>query len=725
MKYLLLLLSLSLVFAIPVAGQQEATGSVTLVVIDKASKAPLVRAAYKAASATGEVTDGKGVIAGLQPGRLKITVSSAGFEDAEVEVTVVAGSRVEVVAELEPGDEELAQVTVSTTRTGREIEDEPTRLEAIDEEEVDEKTNMRAANVSMILNESTGIKVQQTSATAYTQSIRIQGLDGRYTQLLKDGFPAFGGFSGSLSILDIPPLDLKQVEIIKGASSTFYGGGAIAGVINFISKEPSDKPSTLLLLNISSALGFDASIFRTAKKGRFAYTFLGSFNPQREYDADGDSFTDLPRTRVFSLAPRFFFDVSQKTRFTFGNSATFQRRKGGDIFVVRGRPDAAHRYFESNDSERNITTFGLTHELESGASVSVKQSVGVFRRRLLTPGYEFGGSQLNSFTEASFAKAFGRHAVVAGATLSVDRFTEKATSATLSRRNERRASGGAFVQDTFEVNDRIAVEAGLRVDGAEGFGAFALPRVSVLLRGRGGLSSRLGFGLGYKSPSMFTEDAETLLFRNVLPVGMSLKSERSRGGTFDVNYKKEFGETGSFSINQMFFLTEIVDALILRQRSGGIYGFENAAGDVTTRGFETNLRARYRMLNAFLGYTLTDAKADYLSGDKVLPLTPKSRFNSAAVIEREDDFKVGLEAYFTGRQALSDRSRTPSYWVVGLSGQKTFGRITFFINAENITDTRQTKFGPVVFPPFASPSFAEIYTHVEGRIFNGGLKFRL
>lgn len=80
---------------------------------------------------------------------------------------------------------EMGEVTITTTRTGREIEAEPSRVEAIDEEEIDEKINMRPANVSMVLHESTGIQVQQTSATSNTQSVRIQGLDGRYTQILK------------------------------------------------------------------------------------------------------------------------------------------------------------------------------------------------------------------------------------------------------------------------------------------------------------------------------------------------------------------------------------------------------------------------------------------------------------------------------------------------------------------------------------------------------------
>jgi outer membrane receptor for ferrienterochelin and colicins len=108
---------------------------------------------------------------------------------------------------------------------------------------------MRPANVSMLLHESTGMQVQQTSAVSGNASIRVQGLDGRYTQLLKDGYPNFGNFASGLSILEIPPLDLKQVEIIKGPASTLYGGGAIAGVVNFISKTPKEKGEYNFILN--------------------------------------------------------------------------------------------------------------------------------------------------------------------------------------------------------------------------------------------------------------------------------------------------------------------------------------------------------------------------------------------------------------------------------------------------------------------------------------------
>ena len=101
---------------------------------------------------------------------------------------------------MEVEKEELNEVIVQSTRTSRTIKNTPTRVETIDGEELDEKNNMRPANVSMLLHESTGLQVQQTSATSGNASIRVQGLDGRYTQLLKDGYSNFGNFASGLSI---------------------------------------------------------------------------------------------------------------------------------------------------------------------------------------------------------------------------------------------------------------------------------------------------------------------------------------------------------------------------------------------------------------------------------------------------------------------------------------------------------------------------------------------
>jgi outer membrane receptor for ferrienterochelin and colicins len=209
-------------------------------------------------------------------------------------------------------------------------------------------------------------------------------------------------------------------------------------------------------------------------------------------------------------------------------------------------------------------------------------------------------------------------------------------------------------------------------------------------------------------------------------VGNSLKAERSLGGTFDVNYRNILGEKLSYSINHMFFYTKIEDPLVLLSNSIGIHSFINSSQPINTSGFETNVRLSYDIVKLFAGYTFTYAKAKYLAGNQILPLTPKSKINSALLFEKEENYKAGFEAYYTSSQYLSrSRSRTKPYWVLGIFGEKFFGKFSLFLNAENITDTRQSRFGTVVFPPHQNPTFNEIYTHTEGRVFNGGIKIRL
>lgn len=730
MRSLSLSLSLKVIvlYAVLIAAQTvfaQSSNTLTLLVRNHDTKAAIAEATatLKDTEITA-VSDANGRIhlTNIPSGEQIVQVSALGYETVEIKLTFPLADQAERTVFLEINNE-VGEVTITSTRTGREIEAEPTRVEAIDEEEIDEKISMRPGNVSMVLNESTGIDVQQTSAVSNAQSVRIQGLDGRYTQILKDGFPAYGGFSGSLSVLEIPPLDLKQVEIIKGPSATLFGGDAIAGVVNFVTKDPSDTPVTTLILNQTSAIGTDVSIFNSLKFKRFGYTLLGSANYQKEYDVDDDDFTELPRTRAFGITPKFVFYLGDKTRLTVGNSLSHQRREGGDVFAIRGEPTAAHPYFQTNRSLRNVTTFNLDHEFADGGRLFAKQSLALFNRELSTPSYGFEGRQFNSFTDVSYLRSFGKHALVFGASVVHDQFREKTPGITLPR-DETRTYGGVFIQDTVDLTNKLSLEAGFRLDHAKNCGTFALPRVSVLYRFSDNFTTRIGYGLGYKTPTMFTEEAETLLFQNVNPVGTHLKAERSQGGTLDFNYRGTAGERFTYSINQMFFYTTISDPITLRQTAFLGYRFRNESSPVISKGVESNVRLGYGIAKLFFGYTLTDAKAGYLTGTRRLTLLPKHKVNSSLVFEKHESFKFGAEFYFAGRQTLDDRSLTRSTAEVGIFGEKTFGKISLFINGENLTDVRQGKYGPVVIAPHTNPTFADVYTHLEGRVFNGGVKVR-
>jgi outer membrane receptor for ferrienterochelin and colicins len=426
----------------------QTQNSLQIIVKNEQTKENITEASVSVKDSENAVTtdsNGKAELKNIPDGEQIIEISSPGYETVELKLAFPLGDTSKRIVFLKVTNE-VGEVTISSTRTGREIDDVPTRVEAIDEEEIDEKINMRPNNVSMVLHESTGIQVQQTSATSNTQSVRIQGLDGRYTQILKDGFPAFGGFSGSLSILEIPPLDLKQVEIIKGPSATLYGSGAIAGVVNFISKEPQEKPINTLIFNQTSALGTDFSAFRSENFIRFGYTLLGSVNYQKEYDVDNNDFTELPRTKSFNISPRFFFKLDDKTHFTFGNSTSYQSRKGGDTFVIRGQVNDFHQYFENNKSFRNITTLQLDRDFADGGKVIARQSLAFYNREIEIPNYLFKGRQFNSYTDISFFKPVKSHALIFGFNAVYDRFRETQNVTNPLKRDETRTTLGGYLR---------------------------------------------------------------------------------------------------------------------------------------------------------------------------------------------------------------------------------------------------------------------------------------
>ncbi|HEY3430638.1 MAG TPA: TonB-dependent receptor plug domain-containing protein, partial [Cyclobacteriaceae bacterium] len=374
----------------------------------------------------GAITNENGIaeLPGIPDGTHTLSIYFLGYKSIEFILTFPREDKL-VEISLAEDDHELEEVIVTSTRVSRSIDDIPTRVETISLEEIDEKSNMRPSNVSMLLHESTGIQVQQTSYTSATQTIRIQGLDGKYTQLLKDGFPNYSGFSSGLSILDIPPLDLRQVEIIKGSSSTLYGGGAIAGVVNFITKEPRDKPEGSLILNQTSALGSDIGIFASGKNEKIGFTFLGTYHFQKEYDVDDDDFTELPRQNEFTLFPKVFFYPSAKTTIMIGNSFTTSNRLGGDVFEIEGKEDLAHPYFEKNESNRNNSYFSFEQSFGEGKKLLVKQSVNYFKRELSKPSYYFSGDQIITYSDASFINQRGKHTVVLGLNYVHDNFAEE------------------------------------------------------------------------------------------------------------------------------------------------------------------------------------------------------------------------------------------------------------------------------------------------------------
>lgn len=619
--------------------------------------------------------------------------------------------------------EEVEEIVVTSTRSRHSFEELPTRVEILGGEEINEKANMKPGDIRMLLNESTGIYVQQTSATSFNSSIRIQGLDGKYTQLLRDGMPMYSGFSGGLSLLQIAPLDLQQVEVIKGASSTLYGGGAIAGLVNLVTKKPGDEPEISMVLNGTSASGLDLSGFLSHRSETSGASLFTSYNSSEAYDPADIGLSAIPEFERWTVNPRLFF-YGEDSEFNIGLNMVKENRLGGDMKYIDGNRSRP-AYFEDSDTFRVSSQLEYLKELAAGNQLLIRNSVSRFRRDLMIPDFEFGGVQLSSFSEAHVLGATDTYDWVFGLNLWSDEFDQDATGSSALIDYEQRTFGG-FAQGTWLFSEDWTFESGLRLDYNDDHGEFLLPRLSLLYTGFEGTTLRLGGGLGYKLPTPFSEEAEQLQFQGVQPLALALlKAERSAGVNADVHHTFALGSELSLDLNVLFFYTKVNDPLTLVEESPEIYAYRQKIPYIDTRGTEINAVWNWDYLKLFLGYTLADVKEHAQQSTTDALLMPKERVNLVLVYEREDDFRIGLESYYFGQQKLRDGTKSSDYWIFGLMSEKYLSDdFSVFLNFENFGDTRQTRDGAIYSGPISQPRFVDIYAPLDGFVINGGVKIR-
>jgi outer membrane receptor for ferrienterochelin and colicins len=669
------------------------------------------------------ITDSTGTVifTGIPDGPQTFIISYVGFEEQTLTYTFPLPNNELIAIELEEShDEHEEEVIVTATRISRTIANIPTRVEVISGEELAEKANMKPGEIRMLLNESTGIQTQQTSATSFNAGIRIQGLEGRYTQMLKDGYPLYSGFAGGLSILQVTPLDLRQAEVIKGSASTLYGGGAIAGLVNLVSKTPGKERELSFIGNGTSAGGLDLSGFYSERYGKSGMTIFASRNSNKAFDPADIGLTAIPKFERYTINPRLFL-YGKKTTADIGVTFITEDRTGGSMEYIK---NGGTGFFEKNNTDRITTQIGIAHKLGEHTTLQFKNAYSWFDRRITIPAYQFDALQQSSFSELTWNRKGSKAGWVIGMNVLTEDLDEKEQTA-LPSRDYHYNTFGVFIQNAWSVSDKVVLEGGLRGDYVNEYGFELLPRVSAMFRITPQLTTRIGGGMGYKSPTIFTEEAERIQFQNLFPIDIERsKNERSAGGNWDINYKTTIGDVG-FSINHLFFYTRLNNPLVMVGAPGGKVQLQNSNGHIDTKGMETNMRLLFGNFKLFIGYTYTDANTHFSDDKQWLPLTARHRLNNVLMYEIEDKIKIGLEAYHFSKQQLNDGTFGEPYWITGFMVEKIWERFALYINFENFTDTRQTKFGPIYTGTIENPVFKDIYAPVDGFVINGGIKVRL
>ncbi len=710
-------LPLSLIFfnlVLPVFSQQRATIRVEV----RASSAP-VEGANVGLNGNAIKTDQNGIAVGsVALGRVDITIAKDGFLPAHTSLSVDESRERQVIVELQPQEAVEEKITVYATRTDARLQDSPTRVEVLGKEEIEEKTLMTPGDIVMMLNEMGGLRVQTTSPSLGAASVRIQGMRGRYTRFLSDGLPLFGQQGGGLGLLQIPPMDLGQVEVIKGVSSALYGAGAMAGVVNLIARRPGAEPVHEILLNRSTLGATDLSLFLASQLSpHWSASLLGGGHGQERRDINGDGWADLAEYARGVVRPRFFWDGGNgKTGFLTGG-ITYENREGG---AMPGAvlPATAAPYAESLDTRRYDVGGSYQAIIEQRYVVTAR-----FAASLQNHVHRFGEVLEHDrhemlFSELAARGTFGRNTWVVGAAAERDAYRPQ----DVPRFAYQYVTPGLFVQDDITLAPWLSVSASGRVDFHSQYGTFFSPRVSALARWKG-WTSRVSTGQGFFAPTPLTEETEAAgLSRLTIPA--PLAPERGRSASLDVT--RNFGPA---SFTTTFFASSVRHPIYVER--GDRYAITNLPEPAANRGVEFLGTWRKSPLSLTASYTYVRSRELNIDlGRRTeVPLTPSHSIGLVGMWERKETWRIGVEGYYTGRQLLEQnpyRSESKPYVLVGLMGERRFGRVRLFLNAENLTNVRQTRWDPLLRPNRGVDGrwTVDAWAPLDGRVINGGIRLR-
>ena len=728
--------------ASPVAAASDTLSAVHIRITRDSSGTTPVEGVLVRADRVAAQTDADGrATLRLGPGNRVLLATRIGFRPDTSRVHVRVGADTTVTIVLAEQAAELEGVVVSATRSERRVEDTPLRVEIVDEEEVAEKTSMRPGSVAMLLAETGGLRVQTTSPSLGGAAVRVQGLRGRYSLLLADGLPLYGGQAGGLGLLQIPPVDLGRVEIIKGAASALYGSSALGGVINLVSRRPRSEREREVLVNQTSRDGTDVVLFSAAPlTEHLGYTMLAGAHRQRRQDIDRDAWTDVPGYRRVVVRPRVHFDDhSGRTGFLTGGF-TGENREGGTVGGVA--PDG--RPYDERLRTRRADVGGLGRALIAGgalkgALVSLRGSAMEQRH-----DHTFGDVRENDrhrtwFAEATLASPRGRVTPLVGFAFQQDSY--RATD--VPGFDYTYAIPSVFTQADIDVTPRLTLSANARVDAHSDYGTFLNPRLSVLVRGPvegvfSGWTTRLSGGTGAFAPTPFTDETEVTGLAPVSPL-RGLRAERARSASLDIGGPMRTA-VGGVELNGTLFGSVIDHAVQVRDEPGvtlngaARLGLTNAPTPTRTWGGELLARISREPFRVTATYTYlraTEWDPATALDDRVrreVPLSPRHAGGLVASVEHEGESRLGLELYYTGRQTLEhDPARQVSkpYLLVGLLGERRFGPARVFVNAENLTNVRQTRDESLVLPVRGAGGrwTTDVWAPLEGFVVNAGARF--
>ncbi len=612
----------------------------------------------------------------------------------------------------------LDSIVVTATRSGQLVRDQPVRVEVVPDEEIKESLTVAPGNLTNILNELAGVRMQASAPGLGGTALQFRGLPGRHAQILSDGLPLGGAQSDSFSLMQTPPVDLAQVEVIKGVASAYYGGSALSGVLNLTSRGPDDESE--VIVNKTSVGGGDAVGFLAFPiTPQLGYTLTGGAHYQSREDADHDGWAELPGYKRASLRPRFFRESAQGK--FFATVGVMRENREGGTLTGRELPTGGAFPEAVYTSRVDAGATALFKERPSHLA-SLRWSGNITERDRVFGTNRVRDKRSSAFGEATFSGRAGIHNWLVGAAFQYEELrVPDVTGVGYSW-----WVPALFVQDEFAAAEWLSLAGSARVDAHNDYGTFLSPRLSALFRVGPRWSVRASAGTGFSAPTPLIEETEARSIGLVNPL-RDLQAERAQSVSIDVKWA-----LSPLDVNVSVFASQVrhpLDVEVAAQP--GRLELINKGGPLKSRGAEALIGYSTGPIHLLANATYLDVTEEApASGRREVALVPRFTAELAGILEDDDRGRVGIEISYTGRQSLWENpyaQRSRSYVEINALAELRFGDAAVFLNAMNLTNVRQQGTMPLLRPtpgPGGDP-LTDVWAPLIGRTYNIGIRAKM
>ncbi len=697
---------------------------------------------YLESSSKGIMTDSNGnyKLTKIEPGTYTIIASFAGYRTQQQKFTITDKNK---TLHFNLDNEALDEIVITGTRTEKRKTDSPVIVNLINSQTLEQVV---ATDLSDGLRFQPGLRVETNCQTCNYTQIRMNGLQGGYSQILVNGRPIFSPLTGLYGLEQIPVNMIERIEVVRGGVSALYGSSAIGGTVNVITKIP--KQNNYSVGYTFESIDGDATQNITngnatvvSKDYNSGANFFVSNRKRTAYDANGDNFSELPELKDNSFGVNAFYLPTENSKLELSLSSLFEYRYGGEIV---DKP--AYLAQQSEERYHHVLMASLDYQINfnddksalilyyGGQRTDRDHYTGIIpddsfdqQAFFADPPYgtsevttHQGGAQINQKIDDFIV---GKTVLTAGTEFVYDAVFDEITAYNYLI-NQTTRNLGVFVQNDWDISEALNFLSGFRIDKHNLVDhAILSPRLSLLYKLKKSAQFRLGWGTGFRAPQAFDTDLHiTFAGGGVSRITLAddLFEERSNSYTASINYDNATEHfIAGFTLEG--FYTQLRDAFYQAPMGEDAFGqrFEKRNGsDATVKGFTLEARANFDyVFEVEAGFTLQsslfdeaveniiglESKREFLRtpddyGYATLTYTPTKKFNLSANFVYTGQMDI---AHFAGEdtgQNVDEYYKTPSFTELSLRAGYNFDitrvstNLEVFGGIKNITNSYQNDF---------------------------------